>query len=158
MNKLSVKNDTPFILLVEDDSNDILLIKRAFRKAQLEISLEIVEDGEQAIDYLSKINSELDLENCQTPRLILLDLKLPRCSGLEVLRWLRQQPKLNRMIVVILTASQEHFDVNQAYDLGVNSYLVKPIKFEDLVNMMNVINTYWINLNEKAVIFNNWNN
>lgn len=138
------------ILLVEDDSNDVLLIKRAFRKAKLDPQIEIVADGEAAIAYLTRrgLNSdEVDL-----PSLILLDLKLPRRSGLEVLEWIRQQPQFKRLLVVVLTASKETIDLAKAYDLGVNSYLVKPVAFADLVNLIAQVYEYWLNINEKPVV------
>ena len=139
------------ILLVEDDSNDVLLVKRAFRKAKLNPQIEIVADGDEAIAYLTGqapySDRQLDL-----PSLILLDLKLPRRSGLEVLEWIRQQPQLKRILVIVLTSSRENPDVAKAYDLGVNSYLVKPVAFEDLVKLMAQVHHYWLDLNEKPVV------
>src|SRR6478672_12672813 len=117
------------ILLVEDDSNDVLLIQRAFRKASLSNPLQIVEDGEAAILYLKGEESFADRDRYPLPRLILLDLKLPRKSGFEVLVWLRQQPKFYGLPVVVLTSSKEKNDIQQAYLLGANSYLVKPVGF-----------------------------
>ena len=139
------------ILLVEDDSNDVLLVRRAFRKAKLNPQIEIVADGDEAIAYLTRqppySDRQLDL-----PSLILLDLKLPRRSGLEVLEWIRQQPHLKRILVIVLTSSRENPDVAKAYDLGVNSYLVKPVAFEDLVKLMAQVHHYWLDLNEKPVV------
>ena len=139
------------ILLVEDDSNDVLLVRRAFRKAKLNPQIEIVADGDEAIAYLTRqppySDRQLDL-----PSLILLDLKLPRRSGLEVLEWIRQQPHLKRILVIVLTSSRENPDVAKAYDLGVNSYLVKPVAFEDLVKLMSQVHHYWLDLNEKPVV------
>lgn len=91
------------------------------------------------------------------PILILLDLKLPRRHGLEVLKWLREQPELRRIIVIILTASRENPDIVRAYDLGVNSYLVKPVGFAKLVDLMTQIDNYWLNLNEKPLLSDGWN-
>lgn len=135
------------ILLVEDDSNDVLLIKRAFRKAQLKINLTTVADGDTAIAYLSKQPPYTDSNLYPQPALILLDLKLPRRSGLEVLQWLRQQPQLKRLLVVILTSSEENSDIEQAYELGANSYLVKPLQFEDLVALVEIVHNYWFKSN-----------
>lgn len=145
------------ILLVEDDSNDVLLVQRAFRLAKFDGSIQIVADGEEAISYLSRQPPYENRELYPLPLLILLDLKLPRRSGLEVLEWLRQQPELKRLLVVVLTSSRESPDVKKAYDLGVNSYLVKPVIFEDLVVLMKNIGTYWFKLNEKPEVFNGWN-
>lgn len=138
------------VLLVEDDSNDVLLIKRALRQANLDhIDLRVVADGDAAIQYLTQAASNTDKDQYPFPTLVLLDLKLPRRSGLEVLAWLRQQPYLKRLQVVILTASRENPDIERAYDLGVNSYLVKPIQFQDLVRMMSTLHLYWLTLNER---------
>ena len=147
----------PAILLVEDDSNDVLLVQRAFRLAQFSCPIKIVSDGEEAISYLSRQPPYENSELHPLPLLILLDLKLPRRSGLEVLEWLRQQPELKRLLVVILTASRESPDVKKAYDLGVNSYLVKPVSFEELVILINQVATYWFNFNESPEVFNGWN-
>lgn len=86
------------------------------------------------------------------PLLVLLDLKLPRRSGLEVLAWIRQQPKLKRLLVIVLTSSQEDSDLAQAYDLGVNSYLVKPLDFQDFVRLIRLIDIYWFRANQKPQI------
>ncbi|MCU0536176.1 MAG: response regulator [Hydrococcus sp. Prado102] len=136
------------ILLVEDDSNDILFIQRAFRQANLNNSIYIVRNGDDAVAYLSGEGMYSSRETYPLPLLILLDLKLPCRSGLEVLKWLRKQPILKRIPVVILTSSKEYIDVNNAYDLGVNSYLLKPVKFEALIKMVKAIDIFWLQLNE----------
>ncbi|AFZ17548.1 response regulator [Allocoleopsis franciscana] len=140
---------TQTILIVEDNPADILLIQRAFRQADLShISLQIVRDGDAAVLYLSGEGEYSDRECYPLPMLMLLDLKLPRRSGHEVLEWIRQQPDLKRLPVIMLTSSRETLDVNQSYDLGVNSYLVKPIGFTALVEMLRTLNLYWLMLNE----------
>ncbi len=136
------------ILLVEDDSNDILFIQRAFRQANLNNPIRIVKDGDQAISYLNGDNEYVNRDVYPLPALILLDLKLPRRSGLEVLEWIRTQKHLKRIPVVVLTSSRESLDVDKAYDIGVNSYLVKPVKFESLAKMIEVIDAYWLKLNQ----------
>lgn len=135
------------ILLVEDDHNDVLLIKRAFDKVKIANPIIVVNDGEEAISYLA--GREPYVERA-LPMLVLLDLKLPRKSGHEVLEWLRQQQTLKRLPVVVLTASSESSDVNRAYDLGANSYLVKPVTFDSLVEMVKTLNLYWLILNKRA--------
>ena len=140
------------ILLVEDDPNDIILIKRAFEKARITNPLQVVEDGEEAISYLAGKGPYGDREKYSLPMLILLDLKLPRKSGHEVLGWLRKQPMLKRLTVVVLTSSQQSSDINRAYDLGANSYLVKPVTFDALVEMVKTLNLYWLLLNENPII------
>lgn len=140
------------VLLVEDDYNDVLLIQRAFRKANMQPPISIVSDGDEAISYLTRQDKYTDRELYPTPLLMLLDLKLPRRSGLEVLEWLRQQPTLKRLLVVILTSSQENSDLVQAYELGANSYLVKPANFKDLVNLVKLVDFYWFKTNQKPLI------
>ncbi len=125
------------ILLVEDDSNDVLLVKRAFKKAGIENPLKVREDGDSAQEYLEE----------EKPLLILLDLKLPRRSGLEILGWIREQPRLKRIPVIVLTSSMESKDIYKAYELGANSYLVKPFSFNDLKETMEKIKAYWLELN-----------
>jgi CheY-like chemotaxis protein len=137
------------ILLVEDDARDILLIKRAFRRAGITNPLQVVSDGDEAVLYLSGEAPYGDRSFYPLPALILLDLKLPRRSGAEVLMWLRQQPKLKRLPVVVLTASQEYTDVNYLYDLGANAYMVKPVAFDNLVEIVTIVNQHWIVFNQK---------
>jgi len=137
------------ILLVEDDLNDVFLIQRAFRKANLANPIQVMKDGEAAVLYLSGQEPYADRDRYPLPILMLLDLKLPRRSGLEVLEWLKQQPKLKRLPVVVLTSSREHTDLNRAYDLGANSYLVKPVAFDSLLNMVQTLNQYWLIINER---------
>lgn len=140
------------ILLVEDDPNDVFLIQRAFRRINLANPIQVVQDGEAAVLYLSGQDPYVDRDRYPFPILVLLDLKLPRRSGLEVLEWLRQQPKLKRLPVVVLTSSRENSDLNRAYDLGANSYLVKPVAFDGLLEMVRSLNQYWLILNEKPII------
>ncbi len=145
-----MEHDT--ILLVEDNPRDVLLIQRAFRKANVTIPIQIVEDGEVAVRYLSGEEPYSDRDRYPLPMLILLDLKLPRKSGTEVLEWLRQQPKLKRLPVVVLTSSREYTDINQVYDLGANAYMVKPVAFDNLVEIVKTLNLHWIIYNEKPQV------
>jgi CheY-like chemotaxis protein len=145
-----MEHDT--ILLVEDNPKDVLLIQRAFRKANVTIPLQVVEDGEVAVRYLSGEEPYSDRDRYPLPMLILLDLKLPRKSGTEVLEWLRQQPKLKRLPVVVLTSSREYVDINQVYDLGANAYMVKPVAFDNLVEIVKTLNLHWIIYNEKPQV------
>ena len=139
----------PTILLAEDDANDALLIGRAFRKANVVNPIEVVGDGEVAIAYLAGHGPYADRERYPLPALMLLDLKMPRKSGLEVLRWLREQSSLRHLPVVVLTSSREPADINRAYELGVKSYLVKPVAFETLLEMVRALSLYWLMLSEK---------
>lgn len=135
------------ILLVEDDSNDVLFIQRAFRRSKLENSMQVVRDGDEAVAYLSGDGKYADRNLYPLPGMILLDLKLPRRSGLEVLEWIRNQPVIKRIPVVILTSSKENADVNTAYDIGVNSYLLKPVNYNALNEMIDTLNAFWLRLN-----------
>ena len=137
------------ILLVEDNPDDVLLIKRAFKKAGLPHDLQIASNGEEAVDYLAGDGSYADRDKHPFPALMLLDLQLPRRSGHEVLEWLRGQEDLRRLPVVVLTSSREPNDINLAYDLGANSYLVKPVSFDALFEMVQVLERYWIALTER---------
>lgn len=141
-----------FVLLVEDDPNDVLLVKRAFRIAGANAPIKVVNDGQAAVDYLAGHGIYVDRTTHPLPSLLLLDLKLPRKSGHEVLEWLRNQPALNRMPVVVLTSSKESKDVHRAYDLGANSYLVKPVAFADLLKMAQTLDLYWLQLNEDPAL------
>jgi CheY-like chemotaxis protein len=149
MNSLDAQST---ILLVEDNPRDILLIQRAFQKAGMTNPLQVVNDGDAAVLYLSGAEPYSERRLYPLPVLILLDLKLPRRSGAEVLMWLRQQPILKRMPVVVLTASREYTDVNHLYDLGANAYMVKPVAFNNLVEIMSIVNRHWLVLNEKPQI------
>ena len=132
------------ILLVEDDEADILLVRRAFRNAHIANPLLEVRDGQAAIQYLSGVGDYADRARYPIPFLILLDLRLPKLSGFEVIAWLRDQPQLSNVIVVVLTASDHVPDVTKARDLGANSYLVKPGNFEELVQMVKRIKGRWL--------------
>jgi CheY-like chemotaxis protein len=136
------------LLLVEDDPDHVLLIQRAFGRANLVNPLKIVRDGEEAIAYLAGTGDYADRTRYPLPSLLLLDLKLPRKSGLEVLEWIRGDAALRLLPVVVLTSSEESRDIDRAYALGVNSYLVKPIRFEDLLEMVKSIGMYWMILNK----------
>ena len=137
------------ILLVEDNSTDALMVQRAFKKAHLMNPVQVVDDGDKAVAYLSGRGPYSDREKYPLPVLLLLDLKLPRRSGLEILEWLRRQEGLKRLPVVVLTSSKESSDVNRAYDLGANSYLVKPVDFDPLLEMVKTLGLYWVVMNEK---------
>ena len=123
------------ILVADDDENDVFFIERALKEAQVANPLRRVRDGEEAIAYLKGEGGYGDREKFPLPHLMLLDLKMPRKNGFEVLEWVRGQPGLKRLPVIILTSSKEDPDIKRAYDLGANTYLVKPAKPEGLVDM-----------------------
>ena len=140
--------DTGIILLAEDREDDILLIRKAFREAYIGNPLHVVKDGEEAISYLAGDGKYGNREEFPLPDLMLLDLKMPRVDGFEVLTWIRQQPSLAALRVVVLTSSDALRDVNRAYKLGANSFMVKPLDFEDVVQMSKFVTTYWLKMSK----------
>jgi len=139
-------SDQAVILLAEDREDDILLIRRAFQKAYVNNPLHVVKDGEEAISYLSGEGKYSNRAEFPLPDLMLLDLKMPRVDGFEVLEWIRKQPGLASLRVVVLTASDHLRDVNRAYKLGANSFMVKPVDFEDVVHMSRFLTVYWLDM------------
>ncbi len=142
------RSDT--ILQVEDDADDVLLLRRAFQKAGVAPPLQVVRDGEAAVAYLAGQNEYADRQRYPLPSLVLLDLKLPLKPGLDVLSWIRRNPSLKYVPVVILTSSQEPSDLRGAYDRGANSYLVKPVGTDLFTRMARTLAEYWISLNREA--------
>lgn len=137
----------PVILLVEDNPDDVLLAQRALRKAALPVTMQVVQDGDEAVAYLGGGGPFGDRDRHPLPALVLLDLKLPKRSGLEVLRWVRAQAALDTTPVVVLTSSSEDEDIQKAYALGANSYLQKPVAFSGLVQLLGVLDLYWFRNN-----------
>ena len=147
---MSVREDV--ILLAEDDPNDVLLIQRAFQRNHVANPVQVVRDGEEALAYLSGQAPFADRERHPLPVLMLMDLKMPRKSGLEVLEWVRRQPGLKRLPIIVLTSSNQSPDINRAYELGANSYLVKPAGFDSLLDLVKNLDMYWLILNEKPAL------
>lgn len=135
------------ILLVEDRPDDAELIRYAFGKLGIPNPLTVVGDGDAAVDYLGGTRAYGDRLRHPLPALILLDLKLPRRSGLEVLRFLRRQDATRHTPVVVLTSSSQREDIRRAYDGGANSYLVKPVGRDSLIAMVRALELYWMNFN-----------
>jgi len=136
-----------YILLVEDDENDVLLIQRAFQKAGLRHTLKVVRNGEQAMAYLAGSGAYANRDRFPTPFLVLLDLKMPGTDGFDVLQWIRAEPAWKRLLVVVLTSSNLQADVDRAYELGANSYLVKPVEFSEMLNLLQRFEAYWTEIN-----------
>jgi len=137
---------TTTILLVEDDENDVFFFQRALNKTGTTTPLQVAHDGQEAIDYLRGAGKFAERAKFPQPGLILLDLKLPFVMGLDVLKWIRQQSDLSP-IVLILSSSRQDDDVDAAYRLGANAYLVKPIDVSDLQGMVRAINDFWLRQN-----------
>ena len=139
------------ILHVEDDPNDVLLVERAMKKSGSGALLRSVGDGDKAVAYLNAEDTFSKRDQYPIPDLVLLDLKMPRKTGLEVLAWIREQPHLKRLPVVVFTSSKHDQDINRAYDLGANSYLVKPVGFDALLETVKQVQLYWSTLNQGPV-------
>ena len=138
------------ILLVEDNPSDVGLTQRALAKSHVANELVVAEDGREALDYLFGAGAHAGREVTELPALVLLDLKLPRVDGLEVLRQIRADDRTRRLPVVILTTSREEQDVAQSYDLGANSYIRKPVDFTQFAQAVEQMGLYWLVLNESA--------
>jgi CheY-like chemotaxis protein len=136
----------PRILHIEDNPDDVVLTALAFRKARVAAKLEVATDGEKAIAMLSNGGAN------PLPSCVLLDIKLPSISGLEVLAWIRKQPHIRRVPVIMLTSSLLASDLNQAYDLGANSYLIKPPSLDALIALAKTIDLYWLRTNTPAAM------
>ena len=136
------------ILLVEDDPNDVFLMKRALKGTQIVNPLQIVTNGQEALDYLSGAGKFADRVQYPIPSLVFLDLKLPYKNGFEVLQWLRSEPIFDSSLVFILTSSSEERDIEKAYKLGARSFLIKPPTPQMLLELMQSLKDYWIKHNE----------
>ena len=136
------------ILLVEDNPSDIELTRRALDRSRVANALVVAQDGQEALDYIFGLGLYAGREASALPGVTLLDLHLPKVSGLDVLRAIRADPRTHRMPVVILTSSKEEEDVAAGYDLGVNSYIQKPVDFESFAEAIRTLGLYWLMLNE----------
>jgi CheY-like chemotaxis protein len=136
------------ILLVEDNPNDLALTLRAFQKNNLANHIHVARDGAEAMEFIFCTGAYANRSIENGPKVILLDLKLPLIDGLEVLRRIKADPRTQRIPVVVLTSSREERDIVESYDLGVNSYIVKPIEFEKFVETVHALGYYWLLLNE----------
>ena len=140
------------ILLAEDNETDALLLKRAFEKADVDTPLTVVRDGQEAVSYLRGEKQFSNRQEHPFPILMLLDLKMPLMDGFDVLSWLKDQPELKRLLVVVLTSSNLQADIDRAYDLGANSYLVKPTGFDRLIDLTKRLESYWLQANQMPVL------
>jgi len=138
------------ILLVEDKEEDVELTMRALRKNNLANRVHVVSDGQEAIDFIFAEGVYAGRNIVDTPKVILLDLKLPKVSGLEVLRKIKADERTKVIPVVMLTSSKEEQDIVESYRLGVNSYIVKPVSFNDFVKAVTDLGLYWMLLNKPA--------
>jgi CheY-like chemotaxis protein len=136
------------ILLADDDADDRMLARDALRESRLANDLRHVENGEELMDYLHRRGDYADPEKSPTPGLILLDLNMPRKDGREALREIKSDAKLRHIPVVVLTTSKAEEDIYRTYDLGVNSFITKPVTFDGLVKVMRALGSYWFEIVE----------
>lgn len=136
------------ILLVEDNPNDVELTLRALKKNNLSNRIYVVNDGERALDFIFCRGIYADREECKNPKLILLDLKLPKINGLEVLEAIKNNENTKMVPVVALTSSREERDMIETYKLGVNSYITKPVDFDKYTDAVREIGLYWLLINQ----------
>ena len=144
---MNTKNEVE-ILLVEDNPNDVELTTRALRKHNLANRLHVARDGAEALDYFFGADGTLKHEK---PKVILLDLKLPKVDGIEVLRRIKSDERTKTIPVVVLTSSNQERDLKECYDLGVNSYITKPVEFENFIAAVSELGFYWLLLNQPPV-------
>lgn len=135
------------ILLVEDNEDDVFLMKRALKSARVVNNLYVVEDGQAAQDYLAGAGKFADRSTYPIPAVVFLDLKLPLISGHDVLAWIRRQKEFDSLVVIVLTSSNEAWDVSRCYALGANSYVVKPPTTEQLEELAKAFKWYWLDYN-----------
>jgi CheY-like chemotaxis protein len=136
------------ILLAEDDENDVFFLRESFKRAGIENPLEVVKNGQEAIDYLSGKGRYADRSLYPLPCLIILDLQMPRRTGMEVLEWLREQSELRCLPVIIHSGSAQESDVDILYQKGANAFVVKPASMEDRIELANHIKGFWLRFNE----------
>jgi two-component system response regulator len=146
--KENTGNSKVDIVLCEDNAGDAELAIRALAKEGLADSLVHVKDGEELINYIFCLGPYAERDICEVPKLILLDLKMPKVDGLEVLRKLKSDNRTRMIPVVLLTSSKEEKDIKESYSLGVNSYIVKPVEFEGFTKTVSSLGSYWLSLNQ----------
>jgi two-component system response regulator len=138
------------ILLVEDNPNDEALTLRALKKANIQNEIVVARDGVEALDYLFASGAHVGRDPGRMPQLVLLDIKLPKVDGLEVLRRIRSDPRTQSLPVIVLTTSSEETDIVNSYKLGANSFVRKPVIFDDFVHATKVLGVYWLLVNQAA--------
>ncbi len=141
---MSSMTESGHILVAEDDPTDAYFFERAFRRTGIPVTLHFVRDGQEVLDYLQGQGQFADRRRHPLPQLLLLDLNMPRLDGFDVLTWVRQQPGLNNVLIVMFSSSDEPRDINRAYGLGANSYLVKPHSMAELTALVGRFKKYWL--------------
>jgi len=137
-------NDSDYtILLVEDEENDAKLVQMAFKKNNIVNPVQWARDGLEAIAYLNGDGAYADRNQHPFPEVLILDLKMPRMGGLELLTWIREHPEFRVIPTIIMTSSRQHSEIEKAYNLGANTYMIKPSSFEELAKNVKLIHDYW---------------
>jgi CheY-like chemotaxis protein len=136
------------ILLVEDNDDDVILIQRALKKGGIDAPVHVARDGDEAVDFLSGAEQSRDAASLRFPTVVLLDLKLPKRNGFEVLQWIRSHRTLAQLPVVVFTTSTQDADLARAYGLGANSYLRKPATMGETTELLKTVGVYWLSYNE----------
>lgn len=139
------------ILLIEDNKNDAELALMALQESNMSAHVIRLKDGEEALNFIFCQGPYQDRDIRQQPKLILLDLKMPKVGGFEVLQKIRSDERTRKIPVVVLSSSGEYKDITKSYELGVNSYVVKPVDFDQFSNIIRTIGDYWLNLNQQAL-------
>ena len=152
MNSVNSVDNQPVVLVAEDRDEDLFILRRAFEQLGFHTPVQYVRNGEQAIAYLAGEGRFANRVEYPLPNLLLLDLKMPRKNGFEVLNWIQQRPELNTLRTVVLTTSDDIFEVNRAYKLGASSFLTKPLNFTEFRDMIQAVHIYWLALNKAAAI------
>ena len=134
------------ILMADDDEDDRLIAQEAFEEARIINTIQFVEDGEELLDYLQRRGAYAEPDAAPRPGLILLDLNMPKMDGREALQAIKSDPELRRIPVVVLTTSEAEEDILKSYDLGVNSFITKPVSFDGLVDVVKTLGTYWLGI------------
>jgi CheY-like chemotaxis protein len=132
------------ISVVDDGDDDVVLIRRAFQQAALPNPIQVVRNGEEALAYLGGAGKFSNRVEYPLPHLVLLDLNMPRVDGFEVLTWIRQEPGMRGMVVIVLTSSDRIRDVNRAYEIGANSFFVKDLDFKNFIEFCKLVQSYWL--------------
>ena len=141
----------PHILLVEDNNDDIELTMLAFQRSRIANRVDVVKDGEAALDYLVGRGDYQDNTSAPMPAVVLLDIQLPKLDGLEVLQQVRANERIRRVPIVMLTSSRQQEDLVRSYDLGANSFIRKPVEFDKFVDAIKQVEMYWLLLNERPI-------
>jgi CheY-like chemotaxis protein len=145
---MNIRSKPITILLAEDDPDDALMAREALHESRVANMLSIVENGEELMDYLYSRNKYRDRQPADLPGLILLDLNMPKMDGREALREIKSDARLRRIPIVVLTTSKAEEDILRTYDLGVNSFITKPVSFASLVEIMKILSRYWFEIVE----------